>query len=215
MKPPERDLLRIVLAVLFIGILSVASLLIIKPFLLALTWATMIVVTTWPLMLRVQRALGSRRWLAVATMGVPCWRSSWFPLIAAITTVVDHGNDRQCRPRRRINCRCRRMGEGAFPGRREPRLTWRELATADPAGLARQLKPYSQIIGAGWPRTQAASACCSSRCCSRLSFLQCSTRAAKPRRQSCAALPHASRPSAARARCISPGRRSARSPWAW
>ena len=68
MPPPERDLLRIVLAVAFIGILTVASLWILQPFLLALTWAAMIVVTTWPVLLRVQRVLGKRRSLAVIVM---------------------------------------------------------------------------------------------------------------------------------------------------
>jgi len=149
MKPPERDLLRIVLAVLFIGILSVASLLIIKPFLLALTWATMIVVTTWPLMLRVQRGLGSRRWLAVATMTVTMLAIFVVPLIAAITTVVDHGDE--------IGQWAGSLDEVRLPmppnwvkgiplAGASLDSTWRELATAGPAGLARQLKPYSQII---------------------------------------------------------------------
>jgi len=51
------DIVRITLAVLFIGILIAASFWILTPFLTALVWATMIVVTTWPLMLGVQRRL--------------------------------------------------------------------------------------------------------------------------------------------------------------
>src|SRR5262245_4626126 len=93
MKPPERDLLRIVLSVLFVGLLAGASLWILQPFLFALTWATMIVVTTWPVMLRVQRGMGSRRWLAVAVMTAAMLAIFVVPLIAAIVTVVDHGDD--------------------------------------------------------------------------------------------------------------------------
>jgi predicted PurR-regulated permease PerM len=65
---PQYDLTRITLVVLIIGILISGSLWTLLPFLSALTWATMIVVATWPLMLRVQRATGNRRWIATAIM---------------------------------------------------------------------------------------------------------------------------------------------------
>jgi predicted PurR-regulated permease PerM len=42
-------------------VLIAASLWILRPFLPALIWATMVVVATWPLMLRVQRRFGNRR----------------------------------------------------------------------------------------------------------------------------------------------------------
>src|ERR1700757_3105485 len=48
------ELTRIVLAVLLIGILISASFWVLRPFLLSAVWATMIVVATWPLMLKVQ-----------------------------------------------------------------------------------------------------------------------------------------------------------------
>ena len=79
----QRDLTRSTLAVLFIGTLIVASLWIVRPFLAPVIWATMIVVATWPVMLRVQRAFGGRRGLAVTTMtlamllvfaAMPRWR---------------------------------------------------------------------------------------------------------------------------------------------
>ena len=70
MNPPpgSRDLVRIVLGVLLILLLIGSSLSIMRPFLPALIWATMIVVATWPLLLRLQRALGGRRSLAAAAM---------------------------------------------------------------------------------------------------------------------------------------------------
>jgi hypothetical protein len=40
------------------------------PFLEALAWTTMIVVSTWPLLLRAQAWLGARRSLAVALMTI-------------------------------------------------------------------------------------------------------------------------------------------------
>ena len=53
------DLVRIVLGVLLILLLISSSLAILRPFLPALIWATMIVVATWPLLLQLQRALGA------------------------------------------------------------------------------------------------------------------------------------------------------------
>ncbi|MGH8754381.1 MAG: hypothetical protein ACREU0_00835 [Burkholderiales bacterium] len=68
MTNTPRDLARTTLAVLFIVGLIAASFWIMRPFLFALIWATMIVVATWPLMLRAQAWLWQRRWIAVAVM---------------------------------------------------------------------------------------------------------------------------------------------------
>ena len=59
------------LAVLFIGGLIIASLWVLSPFLGALVWAVMIVIPTWPLLLRAQRFAGGRRWAAVALLSLP------------------------------------------------------------------------------------------------------------------------------------------------
>jgi len=64
----SRDLTRIVLMVLFILALMIASFRILTPFLLAIIWASTIVIATWPLLLKVEAALGKRRGAAVAVM---------------------------------------------------------------------------------------------------------------------------------------------------
>jgi predicted PurR-regulated permease PerM len=69
------EVARTTLAVLFIGVLIAASGWILRPFLPALIWATMVVVATWPVMLRVQRQFGNRR--APAVMVMTCWYC-WF-----------------------------------------------------------------------------------------------------------------------------------------
>lgn len=61
-------LVRNMLAVLFIGALIAGSIWILRPFLPALIWATLLVVSTWPLMLGVQERLWNRRGLAVLVM---------------------------------------------------------------------------------------------------------------------------------------------------
>jgi predicted PurR-regulated permease PerM len=68
MAERQFDLTRDTLAIVFLFALIAASVWILWPFLGALVWATMIVVATWPLMLRLQRRLLGRRWLAVTGM---------------------------------------------------------------------------------------------------------------------------------------------------
>ncbi len=54
MNQTSRDLTHTTLLLLFIGLLIGGSFWILKPFLLALIWAIMIVVATWPLLLGAQ-----------------------------------------------------------------------------------------------------------------------------------------------------------------
>src|SRR5207247_7916857 len=64
------DLTRILLAVVGIGGLIAASVWVLRPFLPAVVWATMIVVATWPTLRAVEARLWGRRGLAVAVMTV-------------------------------------------------------------------------------------------------------------------------------------------------
>ena len=88
LPPGSRDLVRIVLGVLLILLLIGGALSILRPFLPALIWATMIVVATWPLLLQLQRALGGRRSLAAAAMTALLFVIVVAPLAVAISTVV-------------------------------------------------------------------------------------------------------------------------------
>jgi len=67
-SPPAFDLPRITLGVLALGAMAAASGWVMRPFLLAVLWATMIVIATWPILLAVQARLGGRRGPAVAVM---------------------------------------------------------------------------------------------------------------------------------------------------
>ena len=98
MKPPEaplppgRDLARVTFGVLFIGLLLGVSLWVLRPFLGPAIWATMVVVATWPLMLRVQAATGGRRWLAVTAMTLLLLLLFVVPLVLAIATIVGNAD---------------------------------------------------------------------------------------------------------------------------
>ncbi|HSB44252.1 MAG TPA: AI-2E family transporter YdiK [Nitrospira sp.] len=68
MAERQFELTRDTLAVVFLFALIAASVWILLPFLGAMVWATMIVVSTWPVLLTLQRWFLNRRWLAVTTM---------------------------------------------------------------------------------------------------------------------------------------------------
>lgn len=68
MREPRADLTQVILSVVFVGLLTGLSLWILRPFMVALIWASAIVVATWPLLIILQRRFGGRRLPAAALM---------------------------------------------------------------------------------------------------------------------------------------------------
>lgn len=66
--PATHDLTRTFLVILIIAILIVGSVWTMLAFLAALLWAGMLVITTWPVLLRVQRMVGGSRGIATTAM---------------------------------------------------------------------------------------------------------------------------------------------------
>jgi len=81
------ELTRIVLSVLLIALLIGASFWVLRAFLLPAIWAAMIVVATWPLMLKVQAAV-RRRAFAVLVMSTAMLLIFVVPLLLAIQALV-------------------------------------------------------------------------------------------------------------------------------
>ena len=91
MQPTRRlDLARTALQLLALGALIVSSIWIVRPFLVASTWAAMIVVATWPLLVRAERWLGGRRKPAVAVMTVALLLILLVPFYLGVTTIVQN-----------------------------------------------------------------------------------------------------------------------------
>jgi predicted PurR-regulated permease PerM len=84
------DLARLILAIIAILGLMLASLWIVSPFFTAIIWATMIVVSCWPLMLRLQAVLHGRRALAVTVMTLLMLAVFIVPVLLAVNTIVDN-----------------------------------------------------------------------------------------------------------------------------
>jgi len=90
--PRVADLARTTFGVLVIGLLLGASLWVLRPFLGPGIWAVMVVVATWPVMLRVQRALWGKRSLAVAVMTLLLLTLFVVPLTLAVVTIVGNAD---------------------------------------------------------------------------------------------------------------------------
>ena len=93
MSPPQRDLTRTTLGVLFIGLLIVGSLWVLRPFIAPTIWAVMIVVSTWPMLQWFEARLWGRRSLAVLVMTLLILMLLVVPLMLAIGTIVRHADD--------------------------------------------------------------------------------------------------------------------------
>jgi predicted PurR-regulated permease PerM len=93
--PPARawDLTRILLAVVAIGGLIAASFWVLRPFLPACIWATMVVVATWPALRAVEARLWHKRSLAVVVMTLAMLAVLAVPLTMAVVTVVERADD--------------------------------------------------------------------------------------------------------------------------
>ncbi|WP_368163758.1 AI-2E family transporter YdiK [Aeromonas sp. R6-2] len=89
MPEKKRDLAKVTLGVLFIGILIISSLWVLRPFLPALIWGTMITIATWPLLRMVQRLLWGRRALAVLVMTGALLLLFVIPLSMALATMAE------------------------------------------------------------------------------------------------------------------------------
>jgi predicted PurR-regulated permease PerM len=86
------DLARITFSVLFLGALLGTALWVMRPFIGPIIWSTMVVVATWPVMLRIQDRLAGRRALAVAVMTLLLVLLFVVPLTLAIVTIVGNAD---------------------------------------------------------------------------------------------------------------------------
>ena len=88
MAPPNQDLARTTLAVLCLGGLIASTAWILGPFLPSTIWAITLVIATWPVLKRVQAALGGRRSPAVLVMTLLLVAIVVLPFGSAVVTIV-------------------------------------------------------------------------------------------------------------------------------
>ncbi len=146
----RRDLTRTLFATLIIGGLIAASAWILRPFLAATIWSTMIVVTTWPTLRSIQSHLWGKRWLATTVMTAALLLVFVVPLSAAIGTIVANAGE--------ISDWTTRLSHVKLPppppfvekipvvGAKAANV-WREYADKGSEELAEIVRPYAAGVG--------------------------------------------------------------------
>jgi predicted PurR-regulated permease PerM len=86
--PQNRDLAHTVFMVLFIGILIASSYWVLRPFLMPLIWAAVIVIATWPAFERLKGRLRGRNGLAVTVMALAMLMVIIVPITFAVVTII-------------------------------------------------------------------------------------------------------------------------------
>jgi predicted PurR-regulated permease PerM len=159
--PNDRsDLPRITLSVLFIGGLIAGSLWVLRPFLAAFIWATMIVVATWPMMRKVESMCGGRRALAVMVMTLALLAVLIVPLGVAMQALVGHADGIvelvKALPQAHLPAAPEWLARVPLVGGRA-QAAWNDLASAGVPELLGRLEPYAQAL-LRWLAQQAGSA---------------------------------------------------------
>jgi predicted PurR-regulated permease PerM len=88
--PVSRDITHTTLAVLIIGILIASSFWILRPFLMSLAWASIVVIATWPVLEQLEARLTHSRGLAVALMALVMLLVVILPIMFAALTIVNN-----------------------------------------------------------------------------------------------------------------------------
>src|SRR5471030_3149545 len=85
------DLPQIMFGVLFIALMTIASIWIVQPFILGFAWAGMVVIATWPLMIKLQRIMWGRRFLAVIVMTLLLILLFVLPIALLVSSAIENG----------------------------------------------------------------------------------------------------------------------------
>lgn len=85
------DLLKLIFNVLIIGLLIIFTYRVAAAFLFGLFWAVMVVIATWPLMIKIQHILFNKRLLSVCVMTVILSLFFIIPFILIILSITKNG----------------------------------------------------------------------------------------------------------------------------
>jgi predicted PurR-regulated permease PerM len=147
----QNDLPRILIASGVIISLAIGCLWIMTPFLPAIIWATTLVVSTWPLLLMVQRRLGNKRGLAVGVMMTAMVLIILVPLVLAFSTFLTHSDAILTWTRNIPNMKVPPPPDwlARFPVTASLQNEWLSLSKNGPEGLRPLLQPYTRKVISG------------------------------------------------------------------
>ena len=158
--PPARwDVTRVLFAVVGIGGLIAASFWVLRPFLPAVVWATMIVVATWPALRKLEAVLWQKRSLAVFVMTLIILAVLAVPLTLGTFAIVDRVDDVVAWSRSLLSSPLPSLPAWIeripLAGKRIA-AEWETLARAPSEEFAARIGPHVQDI-ARWSLAQAGS----------------------------------------------------------
>jgi predicted PurR-regulated permease PerM len=147
--PITRDVTHTTLAVLFIGVLIAATFWILRPFLMSIIWAALIVIATWPVLERLEARVTKKRGLAVAIMTVVILLIVLIPLTLAVRTIVVNAED--------IASRVKSLASLTIPSPpqwlehiplqgKKLAARWSELAALSPEERSSLVTPYARKL---------------------------------------------------------------------
>lgn len=86
----HRDLTHTILSVLAISFLIAASFWILRPFLISMIWAALIVIAAWPILEKLEVRFAKKRWIAVSVLMIVILLVILIPVTLAIVIIVDN-----------------------------------------------------------------------------------------------------------------------------
>ena len=154
----QSDLTKNTLAIVLIGALLAACFWILRPFLPALIWASMIVIATWPLLLIIQEKVRGRRPAVMIVIGLLVLVFV-IPFSLAVGTIAENAPQITA-----LGKKLTQVGIPAPPDWIEqiPLVGgtldeyWQNASTTAPEELTKRLSPYIRNMG-GWLVAQAGS----------------------------------------------------------
>ena len=159
MQPLPRELVRSTLGVLSILALIVAAFWILRPFMAATIWSTMIVVATWPMLRWLEARLWRRRSLAVLVMTLLLLLLLIVPLMLAVGTLIQYSDALMSGVKSLAVFKVPQppawLANLPFVGDKALEL-WAEATQAGTSGLFARLMPYADDI-AKWFVAEAGS----------------------------------------------------------
>ena len=154
----QKDLVRNTLTIVLIGALLTACFWILRPFLPALIWASMIVIATWPLLILIQKKVRGRRPAVMVMMGLLVLIFV-IPFSLAVGTIVENAPQITTLGKQLTNLKIPSppdwIAQIPLVGDSATEL-WGKAATTEPEEFALRLSPYLRNV-AGWLVAQAGS----------------------------------------------------------
>jgi predicted PurR-regulated permease PerM len=141
------DVTHTTLSVLFLALLAAATFWVLRPFLTAILWATIVCLAMWPLLMRLEAILRGRRGLAVTIMTATILLVVFVPVTLALMTIVRNAHN--------ITADIKLLESTALPappawleglpfGGERLVTRWRAFAALGPQERSAALAPYVQ-----------------------------------------------------------------------